>query len=153
MTDASSGRSDVFTGKNLDEYARILQVDRRDLKNKDLYHFISRWLGSPHQMGGLTSRGIDCSAFVGILYKDVYAKIIPRSSREMGDLVKRKYENQLVEGDLIFFSFGGRTIDHVGVYLHNNKFVHVSTKKGVIISDLKDPWYYKYFTRAGTVKI
>ncbi|GHE23484.1 hypothetical protein GCM10017764_04520 [Sphingobacterium griseoflavum] len=71
----------------------------------------------------------------------------------MGEHVKRKYEDKLREGDLIFFSFGGKNIDHVGVYLHNNKFVHVSTRKGVIISNMKDSWYYKYFVRCGTPKI
>lgn len=71
----------------------------------------------------------------------------------MAENIKRKYENQLKEGDLVFFSFGGRQIDHVGVYLHNNKFVHVSTSRGVIISDLKDPWYYRHFTRCGTPKV
>jgi lipoprotein Spr len=50
----------------------------------------------------------------------------------MADGIKRKYENQLVEGDLVFFSFGKKSIDHVGLYLRNNKFVHVSTSKGVI---------------------
>ncbi|WP_257093033.1 hypothetical protein [Sphingobacterium sp. E70] len=38
----------------------------------------------------------------------------------------------------------------MGVYLHNNKFVHVSTRKGVIISDLTDSWYAKTFVDAGS---
>jgi lipoprotein Spr len=70
----------------------------------------------------------------------------------MADGIKRKYDNHLVEGDLVFFRFGKKNIDHVGLYLKNNKFVHVSTSKGVIISDLHESWFYKYFVRAGTVK-
>lgn len=152
-TDASDARNKSLSGSKMDNYAAILGVSARDLNNKSLYSFIDKWLGSPHRLGGTKPSGIDCSGFVGILYHEVYGKNLPRTSRDMGDQVKRKYERQLREGDLVFFSFSGRNIDHVGVYLHNNKFVHVSTRRGVIISDIKDSWYYKYFVRAGTPKI
>lgn len=152
-TDASDARDKTLSGSGIADFAAILGVSPRDLKNKSLYSFIDKWLGSPHHFGGTKPSGIDCSAFVGILYREVYDKNLPRTSRDMGDHVKRKYERQLREGDLVFFSFGGRNIDHVGVYLQNNKFVHVSTRRGVIISNIKDSWYYKYFVRAGTPKI
>ncbi|PRD48007.1 glycoside hydrolase [Sphingobacterium haloxyli] len=152
-TDASDARNKSLSGSGIDDYAAILGVSARDLNNKSLYAFIDKWLGSPHRLGGSQPSGIDCSGFVGILYREVYGKNLPRTSRDMGNQVKRKYERQLREGDLVFFSFGGRNIDHVGVYLHNNKFVHVSTRRGVIISNMKDSWYYKYFVRAGTPKI
>lgn len=152
-TDASDARNKSLSGSKMENYADILGVSVRELDNKALYQFIDNWMGSPHRLGGTQKSGIDCSGFVGILYREVYRKNLPRTSRDMGDNVKRKYEDKLKEGDLIFFSFGGRNIDHVGVYLHNNKFVHVSTRKGVIISDMKDSWYYKYFVRCGTPKI
>lgn len=137
----------------MQDYADLLGVGVRELDNKSLYAFIDNWMGTPHRLGGTQKSGVDCSGFVGMLYSQVYRKSLPRTSRDMGDDVKRKYENKLKEGDLVFFSFGGKNIDHVGVYLHNNKFVHVSTRKGVIISDMKDSWYYRYFVRCGTPKI
>ncbi|MCY4780093.1 NlpC/P60 family protein [Sphingobacterium sp. UT-1RO-CII-1] len=153
LTDASDARDIVLTGAKYDDYARLLGVATKELNNKSLYNFIDSWMGSPHRLGGSHKSGIDCSRFVGILYESVYGKDLPRTSRDMGDRVKRKYEKGLKEGDLVFFSFGGKNIDHVGVYLQNNKFVHVSTKRGVIISNLRDSWYYKYFVRAGTPTI
>lgn len=153
VSDASKARSISYSGNKLDNYAQLLGVNSRDIsKSSDLYLFIDDWMGTPHRMGGLDRNGMDCSAFVGLLYREVFSQDLPRTSRDMADNVKRKYENQLREGDLVFFSFGGRNIDHVGIYLHNGKFVHVSTKKGVIISDLKDTWYYRYFKRAGSPK-
>ncbi|KGE15665.1 C40 family peptidase [Sphingobacterium deserti] len=152
-TDASDARGKPLSGSKMENYADLLGVSVRELDNKSLYTFIDNWMGTPHRFGGTQKSGVDCSGFVGMLYNAVYRKNLPRTSRDMGDNVKRKYENKLKEGDLIFFSFGGKNIDHVGVYLHNNKFVHVSTRKGVIISDIKDSWYYKYFVRAGTPKI
>lgn len=100
----------------------------------------------------MDKKGVDCSGFTSLLEQEVYDKTLPRTARLMAESVKRKFENELREGDLIFFDFDGEKFSHVGVYLHNNKFVHASTSRGVIISDMKDPWYYKYFSRAGTVK-
>lgn len=153
MSDASDARGVELGKSKMENYANILGVSVKELNNKSLYNFVDEWMGSPHKMGGALKSGIDCSKFVGILYEQVYRANLPRRSEEMGEKVKRKYERDLKEGDLIFFSFGGKGIDHVGVYLKNNKFVHVSSKRGVIISNIKDSWYYKYFVRAGTPKI
>lgn len=152
-TDASDARNKSLTGSGINNYAKLMGVSVNELDNMSLYTFIDRWLGSPHHLGGTKPTGIDCSAFVGILYREVYGKNLDRSSRDMEKQIRKKKEKKLQEGDLVFFSFGGRNIDHVGVYLHNHKFVHVSTRKGVIISDMKDGWYRKYFVRAGTPKI
>jgi len=137
------------SGNTLSYYADVLGVNPREM-NSSLYSFIDNWMGIPHRLGGLSKNGVDCSAFVGMIYQEVYRKNLPRTSRDMAEIIKRKYDDQLREGDLVFFSFGGKNIDHVGIYLHNGKFVHVSTKKGVMISNLKDAWYYKYLTRCGT---
>jgi lipoprotein Spr len=147
---SNSEKSNV--GNLLKSYADELGVDPSELENQSLYAFIDEWIGAPHRLGGQTKAGIDCSAFINQLYSEVYKKTLARSSYEMADGIKRKYENQLVEGDLVFFSFGKKSIDHVGLYLRNNKFVHVSTSKGVMISDLHESWFYRYFVRAGTVK-
>jgi len=52
----------------------------------------------------------------------------------------------------VFFKIESKNVSHVGVYLMNNKFVHASTKKGVIISDLNEPYYQKYFFTGGRPK-
>lgn len=151
LTDASSARGKELSGTMEQRYSVLLGVPESSLRNERLYKFIDSWMGSPHRLGGMDKGGIDCSGFTTILQKEVYKKDVARSARDMANQVKRLYEEELKEGDLVFFNFGGQPFNHVGVYLHNNKFVHVSTSKGVIISDLKDPWYYKYFSRCGSV--
>ena len=150
FTDAS--RSKPSSGSLTERYAAILNVKEKEIANERLYRFIDNWMGVPHRTGGMDNKGVDCSGFTILLEKEIYNKTLPRTARLMAESVKRKYENELEEGDLIFFDFDGQKFSHVGVYLHNNKFVHASTSKGVIISDMKDSWYYKYFSRAGTVK-
>lgn len=139
-------------GNVVQYYADLLGTSSKHM-NSSLYEYIDEWMGAPHRLGGVDKNGIDCSGFVGNIFVQIYHKNLPRTSKDMGEIVKRKYDDQLKEGDLLFFSFGGKSIDHVGIYLSNDKFVHVSTKQGVVISNLKDPWYYKYFVRCGSVEI
>lgn len=66
-------------------------------------------------------------------------------------VIKRKYEDELKEGDLVFFDFDGKAFSHVGVYLQNGYIVHASSTRGVMIVKLRSPSMYKYFSRAGSV--
>ena len=152
ITDASGSRGKNISGSLKERYSVLLGVPEKQIKDEQLYKFIDNWMGAPHRLGGMEKGGIDCSGFAILLEKAVYNRTLPRSARQMADQVKRLYEEDLKEGDLVFFDFAGQPLNHVGVYLLNNKFVHVSTSKGVIISDLKDSWYYKYFSRCGSVK-
>lgn len=138
---------------SINDFAKLLDTNISALENKKLYQFIIDWYGTPYQYGGQTSDGIDCSAFTNVLYKEIYKKQLPRSSKDIAEETNRKYAKDLQEGDLVFFAFGkSKTINHVGVYLHNNKFVHASTSKGVIISDLTEPWYNDYLVKCGELK-
>jgi hypothetical protein len=151
ITDASKAKI-ISSGSIKERYSSLLNVKGKDIDNEKIYRFIDNWIGVPYRNGGMDKKGVDCSGFAFLLEKEVYNRDLPRIARTMADKVKRKYEEDLKEGDLVFFDFDGQKFSHVGVYLQNNKFVHASTSKGVIISDLKDPWYYKYFSRAGSVK-
>ena len=138
---------------DLSEISRILDVSESSLKNKNLYNFIIDWYGTPYKYGGNNQNGIDCSAFTNILYKEIYQLYIPRISKDIAENVKRKYTKDLKEGDLVFFSFGNTGIvNHVGIYLQNNMFVHASTSKGVIISNLTEPYYGDYLVKCGSYK-
>lgn len=151
ITDVSKFKASS-SGTIKERYAYLLNVKEKEIENEKLYGFIDNWIGVPYRIGGIDKKGVDCSGFIFLLEKEVFNKDLPRTARTMAEKIKRKYEQDLEEGDLVFFDFDGQKFSHVGFYLHNNKFVHASTSKGVIISDLKDPWYYKYFTRAGSIK-
>jgi hypothetical protein len=152
LTDVSSARNKELKGSLKERYALVLGVHERAIKNERLYRLIDDWMGVKHLSGGMDKRGIDCSGFTLMVQKEIFDRQVPRTSRQMAESVKRKYEDELHEGDLVFFDFNGQKFSHVGVYLQNNRFVHVSTSKGVIVSNLKDPWYYKYFSRCGSVR-
>lgn len=122
------------------------------LKNRQLYRFITDWTGVHYRLGGLDKSGVDCSGFAFLLQKDIYGNSLPRRSKDQADVVKQKSISSLTEGDLIFFSFGGGVVDHVGVYLNNNFFVHASTTRGVIVDDLSIPAYQRAIVKAGSLR-
>ena len=62
-------------------------------------------------------------------------------------------KNDLQEGDLVFFSTGrSKKINHVGIYLKSDKFVHASSSRGVIVSDLDESYYVRTYVSSGRVK-
>lgn len=122
------------------------------LKSKELYRFITDWTGVKYKLGGLDKAGIDCSGFALLLEKTIYGYNLPRRSKDQAEVIRKKNRNNLEEGDLIFFSFGGNEVDHVGVYLNNDFFVHASTTRGVVVDDLNLPAYQQAIVKTGTLK-
>lgn len=135
-----------------DKYATQLKVEPKAINNEKLYTFIDEWYAIPYKYAGFDKSGIDCSGFTCKLYESVYSKKIARSSKDICATSKEVELNELKEGDFVFFKIESKNVSHVGVYLLNNKFVHASTKKGVIINDLNEPYYKKYFYKGGRIK-
>ena len=122
-------------------------------KNKSLYSFIQDWYGTPYRLGGTSRSAIDCSAFTRQLFSDVYGSNLNRTAAEQYASSKRVSSwDELKEGDLIFFSIKSKRITHVGVYLGQGKFVHASSSRGVMISDMELPYWRRYFAGGGKVK-
>ncbi len=115
----------------------------------NLYFEIYKWLDTPYCYGGETGKGIDCSGFSNKIYQEVYGKTLEGGSRDIFTKVKPISIKLVEEGDLLFFKIWKGQISHVGVYLQGRKFAHATTQAGVIISDLDEAYYKKYFYKAG----
>ena len=152
-TSTSTEKTSVSkTNKIKNKYAGILKVDEGKIGNVKLYSFIDEWYGIPYKYGGKDKKGIDCSNFASTLYSNVYSKPLTGTSSSIFDQCKAVSKSNLEEGDLVFFKIDGDNISHIGVYLQNNKFVHATTKKGVMIDDLDEEYYKKYYYKGGRVK-
>jgi cell wall-associated NlpC family hydrolase len=133
--------------------ALALQNERID--NAALYKEAASWLHVPHIEGGMSRKGTDCSYLVYSIYKAVYHKTLERNSSGMlNKNCERISKNKLKEGDLVFFHTGKSDtyVTHVGIYLKDNKFLHASTSRGVIVSDLDEEYYRKTWVCGGRVK-
>lgn len=139
--------------KNIDEkYSQLLGVSKEKISNHTLYAFIDRWYGTTYKYGGRSKEGVDCSGLASIFYKEVFKKEINGSSSAIYEQCVPVRKDDLHEGDLVFFKIDSKEISHVGIYLQNNKFVHASVKAGVIINDLNEDYYRKYFAGGGRVR-
>lgn len=122
--------------------------------NIELYETAARWLHTPYKYGGNTRKGVDCSGLVCNIYKSVYHKTLQRRSIDIYQKNCSKISKRdLREGDLVFFVTGKNKgkINHVGIYLKKNKFVHASSSTGVVVSSLNDPYYRKIYYSSGRV--
>lgn len=146
-----SSRDHPTSKKTEKKYAEILNVPVDQISNSKLYSFIDEWYGVPYKYGGCNKKGIDCSNFTATLYKDIYNKSVSGSSSSIYKQCKVISIKDLKEGDLVFFKIEKDEVSHVGIYLQNNKFVHATTKKGVMINDLNENYYKKYFFKAGRI--
>jgi lipoprotein Spr len=129
-----------------------IKVETKNISDKTLANFISDWYGVTYKYGGSDKHGIDCSHFAARLYADVYNKKIMGAANSIEPLTTSVKVEELQVGDLVFFKIQQNKVSHVGVYIGDNKFVHASTQRGVIISDLNEAYYKKYFYKAGKLK-
>ncbi|WP_394174093.1 NlpC/P60 family protein [Thalassotalea litorea] len=112
---------------------------------EQLYVQYRQWQGIPYRLGGLSKNGIDCSGFVYLTYRDRLGIQMPRTTERQSKSGEEISKEQLRPGDLVFFKTG-RNTRHVGIFLEDDKFIHASTKKGVMISTLNDYyWQDKYW--------
>lgn len=132
-----------------------LQVPLQPSDNQQLYRELQSWLGTPYQYAASAKgQGTDCSGMVMTVYKTVYGKAIERNSARIYEKNCAPIDrDKLNEGDLVFFC--GKTpgrITHVGIYLKDGYFVHTSSSRGVMVSNLADTYWNAHYQCAGKVK-
>ena len=93
----------------------------------------------------------DCSSFTKYVYRKNGISI-PRTSINQSKHGKYVKRCDLKKGDLIFFDTSKKRkgyVNHVGIYLGNNKFIHASSaKKKVIITSLSKKFYSQRYKGA-----
>ena len=100
-------------------------------------------LGKPYNYGGNGPDAFDCSGYVGFVYRQLGVELPRTAAAQWSSLSPA---NPAAPGDLVFFSFSGRSIDHVGIYLGEEQFAHANSHKNrVVIESLSLPWYKKAF--------
>lgn len=122
-------------------------------KGADVIKAARKWAGVPYQYGGNSRNGVDCSGLVCMAYSTGAGIDLPRSSSEQAEFCKRISRDAVRPGDLVFFvsSRGGSRINHVAIYLGNNRIIHATTSRGVIESSLDDPYWKTHYHCCGRV--
>lgn len=116
-----------------------------------LHEQYTQWQGIRHRTGGLSKSGIDCSGFVMLTFNEKFAMKLPRTAQEQARLGYPVSKKNMVVGDLVFFKTPHTR--HVGIYVGNQQFMHVSRKEGVILSQLNNPYWQKYYWTSRRLKL
>ena len=115
-----------------------------------LYDAYTRWRGTYYCYGGTSHRCIDCSAFVQRIYKEEFGLRLPRTTKEQAKVGYYVKKRNLLAGDIVLFHTGYAT-HHSGIYIEKGKFLHVSSKYGVSISNIHNPYWREKYTQARRV--
>jgi len=130
-------------------FSQIMGVAASSTTNTKMYQFVYDWIGTPYRLGGNTKNGIDCSKFAAQLYDQVFNTSIGYNSRNIYSNVDKVSKPNLQPGDFVFFKIRSKNITHVGVYIGDNKFAHASSSRGVMISNLEDAYWKRYYYNGG----
>ncbi len=115
------------------------------------------YTGVKYMYGGTSRSGMDCS---GLLMRSFEAidMPIPRTSAEQSKAGQGVSVKKLKKGDLVFFAAGKkkRKITHVGLVTDvrgkdDVRFIHASTKLGVVEANLMSDYYQKIYIKARRV--
>ena len=121
------------TTKNKEE-----TTSSNSLNGSSVIAYAKQFLGCKYVYGGTTTSGFDCSGFTQFVYKH-FGVTLNRTAAA-------QYSNgtavtDLQAGDLVMFGKSG--INHVGIYIGGNTFIHAANPSRGVTTDTLASGYYK----------
>ncbi len=117
------------------------KADRLASQRNAVVNYALRFVGGRYVWGGTDpNTGADCSGFVQYVYRHAAGIELPRVSRDQAKTGRAVSSSDLQPADLIFYTNGSGTVNHVAMYIGNGQIVHAaSTKSGIKIAN----WNYR----------
>ena len=100
------------------------------------------------------NKGVDCSGFVYCVMKNFGINLNNSSQTQVKNGKEVSSRENLKPADIVFFSnYGGKDIQHVGIYIGNGQFIHSASpnNKGVTINSLNENYYATNYITARRV--
>ena len=99
--------------------------------------YAKQFLGCKYVYGGTSTSGFDCSGFTQYVYKHFGVNLNRTAASQYSN---GKAVTSLQAGDLVMFGKSG--INHVGIYIGGNTFIHAANPgRGVTIDTLSTGYY------------
>ncbi|MDD5360252.1 MAG: C40 family peptidase [Sulfurovaceae bacterium] len=135
-----------YLDKDKNSSTFIKQFNKKDKKIQTLISFAESKLGSNYKEGAVGPDSFDCSGFIYYVFKQ-NGIVLPRTSIDQSLIGEKLNKDEINKGDILFFDTAERGhVNHSGLYLGDNKFIHASSgkAKSIIVSEL-DYWYKDKF--------
>jgi cell wall-associated NlpC family hydrolase len=127
-----------------------LPVERLEMADS-LVVYAQNFMGVKYKYAGSTPEsGFDCSGFVNYIFKKTNIPL-PRSSKYFDQIGQVVPVDSCLPGDIVLFArhLGNNFTGHVGIVIEKTpdsfKFIHASTRKGIVIDDYKTDFFFKRY--------
>lgn len=106
------------------------------------------YIGTPYAWGGNTRVGVDCSGLIRNCYQKINVNL-PRTAEEQSKIGSGKSWGSIRPGDIVYFKFKEKREKwyHSGMITsvegNQIKFIHASSSRGVVESNLNSDYYKK----------
>ncbi len=111
-------------------YQKKFKRISRGAPREDVVGIALSQLGKPYRWGSDGPNSFDCSGLVAYSYAQV-GIYLPHSSSAQYSMGEHVSRDELLPGDLVFFS-RGRGISHVGIYVGDGNFIHAPQSGDVV---------------------
>lgn len=132
--------ANISTSKTTDNTSRSIAntalIKSESSISGKVISYAKKFIGVKYVYGGASPKtGFDCSGFIDYVYKNFGVKL-GRSAEGMYSNGVKVSKGNLKAGDLLFFDASSRkysgVVDHVGIYLGGDTFIHASSSKGKV---------------------
>ncbi|HVN46410.1 MAG TPA: C40 family peptidase [Steroidobacteraceae bacterium] len=121
----------------------------RSLQGSEIAAAAAALIGTRYRFGGADGAGFDCSGLALYVHERV-GLAIPRTAAEQQRAALAVPIAELTAGDLVFFHMHGSSIDHVGIYAGEGRFIHAPRAGGAVgYADLRSGFYARHLAAAG----
>lgn len=123
-----------------------LEAKKAEQRVERVIHTAKKQIGTRYVWGGASPKtGFDCSGLVQHSIKTGADVKVPRTAAQQYKVAVKVPGNEASRGDLIFFKTTGNAVNHVGIYLGDNKFVHAPrTGRKITTSKLSAYWKQRF---------
>lgn len=104
----------------------------------EIVSYAKQFLGCKYVYGGTTTSGFDCSGFTQYVYKHFGVNLNRTAAAQYSNGTS---VTNLQAGDLVMFGKSG--INHVGIYIGGNTFIHAANVSRGVTTDTLASGYYK----------
>ncbi len=117
-----------------------------------IIEYAMQFLGTPYCYGKASpDEGFDCSGFTQYVFAHFGYSLNRSSAAQIKNGYAISYD-ELLPGDLVFFSRAGYAVGHVGLYIGDGKFIHAPhTGDYVKISEMSESYYTNRYVGARRV--